>query len=122
MLTQLYDGHLNRCGLKTSQFSVLRAIHYLRKTTNSELQEVLVLDQTSLSRAIKPLLRDGFVHVQLGVDKRQKVLFLSPSGLALYQEAKALWKVAQNEAKERLGAEVREKLLEVCEAVVALRK
>lgn len=120
VLSQLYDSYLQACGLKTSQFSILRAIRFLKKTTNSELQEVLVLDQTSLSRALKPLMRDGLIEANPGTDRRQKELSLTAKGQALYKEAKAHWNKAQEYVSKTLGDESKERLLAMSQSVVSL--
>ena len=121
VLSQLYDSYLQACGLKTSQFSILRAIRFLKKTTNSELQEVLVLDQTSLSRALKPLMRDGLIEANPGTDRRQKELSLTTKGQALYKEAKAHWNKAQEYVSKTLGDESKERLLAMSQSVVSLK-
>jgi MarR family transcriptional regulator for hemolysin len=121
VISQIYDGFLSQCGLKTSQFSILRAIKYLQNTTNSELQDTLVLDQTSLSRALKPLIRDGYIEVRPGADRRQKQLVLSSQGKVLYKEAEGLWQQAQSHVAGKLGAEAKQSLLEMSDAVVALK-
>ena len=121
VLSQIYDSYMAKCGLKTSQFSILRAVNYLKKTTNRQLQEVLVLDQTSLSRGLKPLIRDGYIEVQEGVDRRQKDLMLSPAGKALFAEAEALWTQAQNHVAASLGDETKKQLLNLSKSIVALK-
>ena len=121
VLSQLYDSYLQDFGLKTSQFSILRAIRYLRKTTNSELQEVLILDQTSLSRALKPLIRDGLVEANPGIDRRQKELSLTAKGKALYKEAEVHWNKAQEYVSKVMGEESKQRLLAMSESVVALK-
>ncbi len=121
VLTQIYDSFLSPVGLKTSQFSILRAIRYLKQTTNRDLQDVLVLDQTSLSRALKPLIRDGYVDVREGIDRRQKQLQLSASGKALFKEAEGLWMQAQKTVSSKLGQDAKNALLDVSEAVVKLK-
>ena len=50
MLTKFYDDKLATVGLRGGQFSVLRAIDLCKVTTNTELQSLLVIDQTTLSR------------------------------------------------------------------------
>lgn len=121
VLSQLYDGYLQACGLKTSQFSILRAVRFLKKTTNSELQEVLVLDQTSLSRALKPLMRDGIIEAKPGMDRRQKELSLTAKGKALYKEAEVHWNKAQEFVSKSLGEESKQRLLAMSQSVVALK-
>ena len=121
VLSQLYDGYLQSCGLKTSQFSILRAVRYLKKTTNSELQDVLVLDQTSLSRALKPLLRDELIVANPGADRRQKELSLTAKGKALYKEAEESWNKAQEYVSKTLGDDSKQNLLAMSQSVVALK-
>lgn len=121
VLSQIYDGYLHECGLKTSQFSILRAMHYLKKTTNSQLQEVLILDQTTLSRALKPLMRDGLIEAREGIDRRQKELSLTKQGLALYRRAQALWDQAQSMVSQRLGESGKHDLLAISQLVVDLK-
>ena len=122
VLSQVYDGYLQPCGLKTSQFSVLRAICFLNnKTTNSELQKILVLDQTSLSRALKPLLRDGIIQASTGIDRRQKELSLTLEGLVLFEQASLLWEQAQEYVTAKLGHDGKSVLLTAVQGIVALK-
>lgn len=121
VMSQIYDGYLTQCGLKTSQYSILRSIYLLRQTTNKELQDILVLDQTTLTRGLTPLIRDGYITVQPGVDRRQKNLSLSVEGKTLFKRAEALWQEAQQYASLRLGEQVKEQLLALSKAVVDLK-
>lgn len=121
VLSQIYDSYLAKCGLKTSQFSILRAISFMKKTTNRELQDILVIDQTTLSRGLKPLIRDGFIDVREGVDRRQKELVLSEAGKALFSEAASHWEEAQRSVEAALGDETKEQLLKLSKAIVKLK-
>lgn len=121
VLSQIYDGYLTQCGIKTSQYSILRSVYLLRETTNRELQDILVLDQTTLSRALTPLIRDGFIEVKPGADRRNKLLVLTPSGKALFKRAEALWQEAQQYASSRLGDKMKQQLLQLSQAVVNLK-
>ncbi len=121
VLSQIYDSFLAPSGLKTSQFSILRAIKFLKNTTNSELQDTLVLDQTSLSRALKPLIRDGYIDVRVGVDRRQKQLLLTVKGRTLYADAEKLWLDAQAYVSDKLGPEMKRSLLNMSDIVVELK-
>ena len=104
LITHFYEERLATVGLKVGQFSILRAVNYRKKTTNKELQSILVLDQTTLSRAIKPLIRDGLLSITADEsDLRSKIISLSPKGKIAYQEALPLWKDAQQSLKDKLG-------------------
>jgi DNA-binding MarR family transcriptional regulator len=121
VLSQIYDGYMAKCGLKTSQFSILRAISVLKKTTNRQLQDVLVLDQTTLTRGLKPLIRDGYIEVKEGTDRRQKELLLSKGGKTLFTEAEQLWEQAQSSVEEALGEDTKKQLLSMSKSIVRLK-
>ncbi|ARU58923.1 MarR family transcriptional regulator [Oleiphilus messinensis] len=122
VMSQIYDHYLASCGIKTSQYSILRAIYLLRETTNSQLQDILILDQTTLSRGVKPLIRDGFIEVRPGVDRRQKLLALTESGRALFKAAEVCWNDAQKFVSKRLGHDIKNELLKLTHAVVELKR
>lgn len=122
VMSQLYNEYLAPVGLRITQFSVLRAISMLgNDVTASQIQEGLVMDQTTVSRALKPLIRDGFICVAQGVNKREKLLKLTESGEALYAEALVPWKKAQKAFKQKLGTIQTDNLIELSRQVVALK-
>lgn len=122
VMSQIYDAYLASVGIKTSQFSILRAIDYFHMTTNRQLQEALILDQTSLTRALKPLVRDGYIVVSIDAeDRRQKQLVLSTKGNALLAAALDEWNKAQAHVSERLGDLNTQAILDISEAVVRLK-
>ena len=121
VISQIYDHELAEVGLKCGQFSMLRAIHEMRQTTNAELQQLLVLDQTTLTRGLKLLIRDGFIKAETGEDKRAKLLSLTREGKALYIRADKKWQQAQDAVIRKLGSKTAEQMLVMNQALVALR-
>ena len=122
VMSQLYNEYLAPVGLRITQFSVLRAISMLGNgITASQIQEGLVMDQTTVSRALKPLIRDGYIEVTQGVNKREKLLKLTDSGKELYTQALVPWKKAQKAFKQKLGATQTDNLIELSRQVVALK-
>ena len=122
VISQIYDRELAEEGLKCTQFSILRAVRELRQTTNAELQEQLVLRQTTLTRGLKPLIRDGYLKIEPGLDKREKLLSLTTKGKDLYDKADKKWQQAQNAVIRKLGRKTTEQMLEMNKALVALRE
>ncbi len=122
VISHIYDQALADSGLKCTQFSILRAVHEMNQTTNSELQSLLVLDQTTLTRGLKPLIRDGYIQAIPGVDRRQKLLSLTETGRELYQEASRAWRKAQRQTRSRLGSEVADQMLKLNDALIALQR
>jgi len=121
VMSQIYDHYLAGCGLKGGQFSILRATTLMGESTNKSLQEVLSLDQTTLSRNLKPLIRDGYMLTREGDDKRVKILTLSQSGKEIYSLAERKWALAQIEIKNKLGADHVDMLYTLTDAVVKLK-
>jgi len=121
VMSQIYDQYLSACGIKGTQFTILRATNVLGQTTNKQLQEVLVLDQTTLSRNLKPLLRDGFISAKEGDDRRVKVLTLTQDGYKMFEKADKQWQQAQTEVKEKLGEKNTALLHSLSNAIVSLK-
>ncbi|MEH6557338.1 MAG: MarR family winged helix-turn-helix transcriptional regulator [Oceanicoccus sp.] len=122
MVTQLYNEHLAPLGLRVTQFSILKALHLMGTTTALQVQEVLVMEQATVSRALKPLVRDGYIAVNEGVNKREKALSLTPQGKALYQQALAPWNEAQKALKKIVGLGQDELLIELSRKIVAIKR
>jgi len=104
-LTRDYERHLAPSGLTSSQFSILIVVEERPGVGMRELADELVMDRTSLVRALKPLQRDGLVAVGAAGSggPRQNALRLTPAGLAKLAQAIPLWNDAQNEFVERFG-------------------
>ena len=121
VISQIYDRELAEMGLKCSQFSILRAVRQMRQTTNAELQELLVLEQTTLTRGLKPLIRDGYIKTEPGLDQREKLLSLTKKGNDLYDKADRKWQQAQDAVITKLGRKAARQMIEMNKVLVALR-
>ena len=110
-LGQVYDAALRPLGLKGTQFSLLTALALTGPVTLSRLAEQLVMDRTSLTRNLQPLIRRGYVGESRGEDRRQRILQLTEAGLQAYEAALPLWHETQARIEARLGVERLERLL-----------
>ena len=79
-VTQLYDGVLQPSGLKATQFTLLVAAARLKAAPISLMAEALVMDRTTLTRNLKPLVKDGLLAVEPGEDRRSRWIRLTPQG------------------------------------------
>ncbi len=122
VISQIYNEYLAPLGVRVTQFSVLRTLHYLDSTTATQIQETLIMEQATVSRALKPLIRDGYVNVAEGTNKREKLLSLSPAGQELYHQALVPWQQAQTEIREKLGSDIDNTLNELSQQIVALKR
>ena len=96
-VTQVFDAYFEPIGLKATQFTVLAALSYENKgrPTVTHLASALVLEQSSLSRNLAVLERQGLLVLEPGDDKRERIVQLTRAGRALLARGYPLWKQAQ---------------------------
>lgn len=103
-LGRLYDDALRPVGLTNGQFSLMSMLAAKQDWAMQPLADALALDQSSLTAAMKPLLRRGLVALEQGVaDRRVRRLGLTAEGSALHSDARTLWRAAQRDAEALLG-------------------
>ncbi|MGS0891858.1 MarR family winged helix-turn-helix transcriptional regulator [Burkholderia stagnalis] len=103
-VTQLYERHLAPVGVTPAQFSIMAILTHRPGMLMSELADYLVMDRTTLLRALKPLQRDGFVAAAASEhDARAHALSLTKTGERTYAQAKAAWRAAQEEFETQFG-------------------
>ena len=105
-VTQLYDRHLGRVGLKTTQFSIMFHLRRRKWMTMKELADAMVMERTTLVRAIQPLQRDGLVYTEASRSNRRVLtVMLTTAGEERLMEARDHWHAAQNEFEQRFGTQ-----------------
>lgn len=102
-MTQIYDRHMAKEGLRTTQFSVLAKLSRLERVSINELAKSMVMDRTTLGRAIRPLEREGLLTIGPGDDGRTRSLRLTPAGEARLEAAAGRWRDAQAEFETAFG-------------------
>ncbi len=102
-LSRLYDSHLAPTALSVSQFSILSVLQTDGRLKITELAETLVMERTSLLRALKPLQAAGWVVAKRPSGSRSFDVMLSPSGLKKVAEAMPLWQSAQAAFEGEVG-------------------
>jgi len=103
-VTQLYDDVLRPSGLRVTQFSILTIIARMGETNLRQLAEVLAIDQTTLTRSLNLLERDGVIERVPHPDGRVKAMKLTSKGRRTLDVARPLWAQAQDKVLRELGA------------------
>jgi DNA-binding MarR family transcriptional regulator len=104
-LTKLYERHLADAEVTSAQFSILVALDEAGEMTMNELAKAMVMDRTTLLRAIQPLRRQELViRGHSADDGRRMVLSLATTGARRLKKALALWSNAQQELESRIGS------------------
>jgi DNA-binding MarR family transcriptional regulator len=102
-VSQIYDSHLAAEGLKTSQYSILAKLGRLGPLSINELAKLMVMDRTTLGRAVKPLERDKLLTIAADDDARRRKLKLTATGETRLKAAAARWREAQKEFELAFG-------------------
>jgi len=102
-VTQLYDEVLRPSGLRVTQFSILAVMARMREANLRQLEDALAIDQTTLTRSLSLLERDGVIERVPHPDGRIKAMRLTPKGRRALEVARPLWAQAQNKVLRELG-------------------
>jgi len=103
-VSQIYDRHMASEGLKTNQYSILSKLARLGPLSINQLAGMMVMDRTTMGRAIRPMTRDKLLAVGRGEDGRSRVVRLTAIGESRFKSAQARWKEAQREFETAYGA------------------
>ncbi|MGU7783057.1 MarR family winged helix-turn-helix transcriptional regulator [Burkholderia sp. PU8-34] len=103
-VTQIYERHLSPVGVTPAQFSIMAILSRRPDVLMSDLADALVMDRTTLLRALKPLQRDGLVATGVSEqDARAHALNLTKQGVRVFGQAKCAWQAAQEEFETQFG-------------------
>ena len=107
VVTQLYDDCLRPSGLRVTQFSILAAVARQGEASLKQLEDELAIDQTTLTRSLTLLERDGVLERASHPDGRIKAMRLTSKGRRALEVARPLWAQAQGKVLRELGATCR---------------
>src|SRR2546423_11508459 len=103
-VTRFYDAAIERAGITTTQFAVLRAAERAGTVTMSRVADDLVMDRTSLYRTVAPMLRDGWLRsAPSDDDARAKCVVITPLGRSRMACAAREWDVVQARVVAHIG-------------------
>jgi DNA-binding MarR family transcriptional regulator len=105
VVTQVYEAALQPTGLKATQFTLLATLSKRGDLPLTRLAEALVMDRTTLTRNLKPLVGKGLVRVDQDEDQRVRRISLTDAGRGILDEALPLWRKTQSRFVESLGRE-----------------
>ncbi|NRA22693.1 MAG: winged helix-turn-helix transcriptional regulator [Oceanospirillaceae bacterium] len=97
------DAALAPVQLKSTQFSLLVTLDKCGDIALGQLAKVLVMERTTLTRNIKPLIAKGLVIRKIEQDKRLRILSITEQGKLALQMAQPLWREAQLNLVEKFG-------------------
>ena len=106
LLTRFYTEELGPAGITPAQFELLGLISHRPGLSQVEIAEKLSLDQTTLSRNLKPMIARRWIKRGTShEDSRSAVYALSDKGAGIFRDAYPLWRRAQARIERFLGSE-----------------
>ena len=117
-ITRFYDAHLERSGIRITQFLTLAALNQLGSAAVSALAERLDIERTAMGKMVEFLQRDGLVTIKPSpTDARSRLIELTEKGSRLHKKAAPLWEEAQRQFNQLNGVkrvnELRRELAEM---------
>jgi len=103
VVTRMYDDALRPVGIRITQYCVLSYLAVNGEARVRDLGTGLFLEETTLTRSLRPLEEQGWVQSRPGKDRRERYLSLTREGQKLLVKALPLWKGVQERLRERIS-------------------
>lgn len=103
-LARRFDEALRPLDLTNGQFSLLTSLNRPEPPTVGSVANLLAMDRTTLTAALKPLERRKLVKIAVDKeDKRSRRLTITPAGRALLSKAFPIWKKTHVEVEFQIA-------------------
>lgn len=103
LIDAVYQKKIRPFGLRGSMLSILFIIGKREHINQKAIADMLVLDQSTMSRDIKRLKDKGWVAIIKGQDARHSELQLTPEGKVLLEEIAPVWEQLNHSIHQILG-------------------
>jgi DNA-binding MarR family transcriptional regulator len=103
VISQKYDAAMRETRLTITQYTLLTALTEMPRPRVNDLAEALAMDQTTLSRTLKLMEKEGLIASVPGEDRRESRWLLTPRGRTRMRQALPHWQAAQRAVEKALG-------------------
>ena len=105
-LSRRFDDALKPVGLTNEQFSLLMSLNRPVPARMRDVAELLAVDRTTLTAAVKVLQRRGLLHSAVDPsDRRGRLLTLTAAGRKALAAAAPVWKRHHRAVEKLLGGD-----------------
>jgi DNA-binding MarR family transcriptional regulator len=102
-VTRLYDAAMQKSGMRSTQFAILVGIAKKQPIAIGALGEMLQIDQTTLTRSLRLLQKDGLISTSERSTMRRRFLEMTPKGERAVARALPYWRKTQSEFQAAVG-------------------
>jgi len=117
-VTQLFDQILAPTGLRSTQLVILMTARLLGPSSIARLARELVMDRSTLTRNLKPLMNMGLLQFTHGESGKHKSVELTVDGAAALIRSAPFWEQAQSHLVNRFGEEAWNRIMADLTAIV----
>lgn len=104
LLARRFDDALRQVGLTNQQFSLLMSLNRPQPPGIGAVAELLGMDRTTLTAALKPLERRGLARIAVdSMDRRGRTILLTQDGEQLLAQAVPIWRDTNSTLREVMG-------------------
>ena len=103
VVTRIYDQELAKVGIEITQFGLLTALDLTREANQKTLSAGFAMDSTTLTRTLGLMLKQGWVRVRRGKDRRERLFSLTGAGKRQLAQAQPYWESAEQRLRRELG-------------------
>ncbi len=84
----------------------------------SELADLMAMDRTTLGRNLQPLEREGLVQLNVGEDRRERLVSVTPAGRRVLARALPLWEEVHQRFENKIGKREAKELRDALKRIV----
>jgi DNA-binding MarR family transcriptional regulator len=99
VMSQFYEAALRDAGVTITQFTLLSLLHQMRAARVNDIAAALAMDQTTLSRTLATMERDGLIAPAEGEDLRESRWQLTALGRRRMRTVLPRWKAVQRKVE-----------------------
>src|SRR5215469_18377021 len=103
VVTRIYDQELAKAGIEITPFGLLTALAARGEVNQKHLSAGFAMDSTTLTRTLGLMLKQGWVRVRRGKDRRERLFSLTRAGKRQLAQAQPYWESAEQRLRRRLG-------------------
>ncbi len=102
-LARRFDEALRPLDLTNGQFSLMMSLNRPQPPAMAAVAQLLAMDRTTLTAALKPLVRRGLVKATPDRrDRRSRLLTMTPKGHAALMDALPIWQATHTALEQAL--------------------
>jgi DNA-binding MarR family transcriptional regulator len=121
VMTQAYDAAMRAGGLRSTQFTILVAVHRSQPVSMAKLAKLVLMSPATMTRSLALLKSDGLVEVADRGQRREKHVRMTEAGTRALAATAPLWRAVQQRFEQSYGSDNWSKLRRELDRVAQLR-